>query len=89
MKDGLLIEFIEPLEDNNNEYLVNWSDTLITIERVVNNKHYLDNKVDTYERYCTIPQQTKWCTTTPISSQLLKRVFSNLTNIMAQVGSDG
>jgi hypothetical protein len=84
-KDGVLQEFIEPCEDFNNEYLVNWSERLITIERVVNKKHFTDKKSDIYEKYCVLPHITNWCSTSNISSNLLKCVFSNVTNIMSEV----
>ena len=78
-------EFVEPSDDFNNEYLVNWSERLITIERVVNKKSFKDKRLDTYEKYCVLPHVTNWCTTSNISSNLLKCVFSNISNIMAEV----
>ena len=83
-KDGLLQEFIEPIEDYNNEYLVNWSERLITLERVICNNSYLHKYKDNYEKYCTMPQMTKWCSTINISSQLLKSMFTKQTNMMAE-----
>lgn len=86
-KDGILQEFIEPTEDFNNEYLVNWSERLITIERVVNLKSYKDKRPDIYEKYCVLPHLTSWCSTSNISSSLLKCVFSNVSNIMSEVNA--
>lgn len=82
-KDGILLEFIEPLEPQNNEYLVNWSEALVTIERVINNQKYEGRFLDIYEKYCTLPQKTKWCSTVKISSNLMKGLFTNLTNMLA------
>lgn len=84
VKDGILLEFVDPLEDSNHEYLVNWSESLITIEKVNNTRKYQDAKLDNYEKYCTLPQMSKWCTTSTVSSNLLKEVFSKVTNMMAE-----
>lgn len=83
-KDGILLEFIDPLEDYNHEYLVSWSESLITIEKINNTRRYQDAKLDNYEKYCTLPQMTKWCTSSTVSSNLLKEVFSKVTNMMAE-----
>ncbi len=85
VKDGLLQQFIEPFEDYNNEYLVNWTESFVTLERVINRKSYLAKKLDNYEKYCTLPQWTKWCTTVPIRSSLQKNMFTSITNIMSEV----
>ena len=82
-KDGILQEFVEPLEDQNNEYLVNFSDKLITIERIMNKKCYREKKGSVYDRYSVFPYLHKLCDTSIVTSDLIKCVFSNLTNTMA------
>lgn len=86
-KEGFLQEFVEPLDSFNNEFLVNWSDQFLTIERVSNINKFSEKKIDLYERYSVLPHMVKWCQTSTLTSDLLKCIFTNLTNTMAQVTS--
>ena len=84
-KDGILQEFVEPLESNNNEYIVNWSERLNFIERAMNKGSYLDKRMSVYDRYTTAANDSKLTTTQKISSELVRSVLMNLTDMMSQV----